>query len=102
MAGNCKAEWHISTITFYSRVRKGGMDPERAATTPVMPKEENLKKMADAVRVYPKEFARLAQTNGISLSTFGTRMSRGWKPEDAATRPIDVRCRRVKERGVLA
>ena len=81
----------IRDVTFYGRVCRG-MEPEKAATTQIMSRKENVKKMADKIRVYPKEYAELAQTNGISLSTFGTRMRRGWTAIDAATRPIDGRC----------
>ncbi|MGM2834205.1 hypothetical protein ACS2TZ_36380, partial [Bacillus cereus group sp. Bce025] len=60
--------------TFYSRVNNG-WDPKDAASIPT-------RKQIDR-----KELVKIAESNGISVSTFRSRLSYGWEPIKAATTP---------------
>ena len=80
----------ISHSTFYTRINRDEMSPEKAATTPITPQHVISQKMSEKTRIYPKKYADMAIANGISRYAFVERMSRGWEPLDAATRPIDT------------
>ncbi|MEE2022612.1 hypothetical protein P4V63_32840 [Bacillus toyonensis] len=69
--------------TFYGRVNSR-WDPQDAATTPV-------RKLNDR-----KSWAKIAEENGISASTFRSRVATyGWHPKKAATKP--ARRKRAKK-----
>ncbi|WP_195970598.1 hypothetical protein [Clostridium thermobutyricum] len=92
----------INRRTFYCRV-KNGLDRDRAATMPVMTKEEVLNLMHDRakkkVKKYPKEIVELARSNGISYITFKQRVGQlKWEMIRAATTPVMTR----RECGLLA
>lgn len=80
----------INRKTFYSRI-ENGLDIDKAATMPVMNKEEVLNLMRDRAknRKYPKEIVELAKSNGISYTTFKQRVGQSkWDMMRAATTPI--------------
>ncbi|WP_146250128.1 hypothetical protein [Paenibacillus flagellatus] len=66
----------VDNQTLDRRVRGLGWKKERAITTPI--------RRLDKSRSYWRE---VAEKNGISFSAFHSRLSRGWSPEDAATKP---------------
>ena len=86
----------ICRSTFTSRVLKG-MELEKAATKPLTTKAEILELSIVKHRVYPLYYVDLANRNGISKTTYVSRVRRGWKPQEAATRAIDLK-RLVKGR----
>jgi len=57
------------------RIRELGWKKERAITTPIRPLDKN--------RTY---WRQIADKNGISFSTFHSRIRRGWSDQDAATK----------------
>jgi len=65
----------ISPKVLESRVRKYAWDKQRAITQPV-------RKFKDH-----KEWAKVAEENGISYHTFWQRLRKGWTYEQAATMP---------------
>lgn len=92
----------ISKKTFYFRL-KSGYDINTASTRKVMTNEEVLNLMHERVkkkvRKYPREIVELAQSNGISYTTFKQRVGQmKWDMMRAATTPIMTR----RERGLLA
>ena len=60
----------------YSRVNNG-WEPKDAASIPT-------RKQMDR-----KELVKIAESNGISVSTFRSRLSYGWEPIKAATTPAN-------------
>lgn len=75
----------VSVETFYARIRRGWTE-ERAATTPLTPKPQEL--AAAARRKYPPELHALRKQNGIGYHTFVSRIiDSGWEPLRAATEP---------------
>ncbi|WP_338630441.1 hypothetical protein [Clostridium baratii] len=78
----------INDATFRYRVRKG-WTLEKAATEPVMTKEEIRRRAHEKWRRYPKEVLKLAESNGIYYRTFAYRVKRlGWTMSKAATVPV--------------
>lgn len=80
----------ISRDSFHNRVRKG-WSLEDAATKP-LPTDEEIRAQAlhatDYVRVFPEEYLRLAEQNGIPYHTFRMRVIKSkWSYERAATEP---------------
>lgn len=81
----------IKFATFLNRVNYLGWSVERAATEPIMDISEHCRNVGEASRKYPLKYARLAERNGISQSTFRARVGRlKWSIEKAATSPINV------------
>jgi hypothetical protein len=72
-----------------SRISKG-WDQHRAATEPIWDENmfrEHMCRLNHMKRKYPLEMIDLAESNGISASTFRYRASHGWDYERAATTP---------------
>jgi hypothetical protein len=67
----------VSPYVFKERLRKG-MELERALTQPFGKGHRKYK--------YPQEYVKIAQSNGISHSTFILRIKKGWSFEEASTR----------------
>lgn len=75
----------INRKTFYQRLRTG-WDMHKAATNPAG--RQNSLDAFRARRKYPKELLELAEANGITYSTFISRIHQyKWSIQEAATRP---------------
>jgi len=79
---------NISSGTFYRRISESGMEPEQAATMPIMDTKTKINNIAIAKRKYPKEYEEMALANGIRKKTFVSRMFRKWDVLEAATVPV--------------
>lgn len=78
----------ISYDTFTARVNALGWDIEKAATQPKQTKEERMNRLNAGRRVFPLDFVKLAESNGIDYETFKYRVRSGRSYEEAATRPL--------------
>ncbi|MFB9273403.1 hypothetical protein [Cohnella cellulosilytica] len=77
----------IADSTFQARISIHGWDPEEAATTPPHPRPYELAAIKN--RKIPREIYELAVANGISESTFRSRIyESGWDVRRAATEPL--------------
>lgn len=84
------AQNNISRPIFTNRIHKG-WPSERAATQPVMTKEERviwMRHNCPARCKYSKEIIEQAAGNGVSRSIFHKRVSLGWSLERAASEPL--------------
>lgn len=81
----------ICYSTFKARVNRYGWDVERAATQPLQDRQAQGKRAKEQNRKYPKEYLDLAKANGISYSTFWSRIIHGWPFDKAATTPLMTR-----------
>lgn len=81
---------NISYNTFYERVRRG-MQPRKAATTPVKTSKEISKIMQKRKKTklkYPKWVYEKAEKNNIKIGTLSSRIDKwNWTYEDACTIP---------------
>lgn len=91
------SRWHaiakqngISQRVFHNRIYDG-WPPERAATEPLLTKDERSERMRQdnpTKRVYPQELLEQAASNGISYKLFVKRVTKlKWSWERAATEP---------------
>ena len=74
----------ISCATFASRIYGLGWNRKKAATTPV---KHKYRKPKDSVHEKTSKYSRIAQGNGIHISTFKSRLKLGWSLEEASTTP---------------
>ncbi|MFC6546749.1 hypothetical protein [Cohnella cellulosilytica] len=85
--GGVAAANGIADSTFQARISIHGWDPEEAATTPPHPRPYELAAIKN--RKIPREIYELAVANGISESTFRSRIyESGWDVRRAATEPL--------------
>jgi hypothetical protein len=66
----------VNNQTLDRRIRLLGWAKERAITTPIR-----------SLNKERSHWRRVAEKNGVSFSTFHSRIGRGWSHEEAATRP---------------
>lgn len=76
----------ISRNRAYARYYVNCWDKKRAITQPIY---KNTKEY--------REQAKIAQANGISISTFYSRVKTGWSLEEASSKPIGYRRERKKK-----
>lgn len=81
----------IQCDAFFSRINRG-WSKEDAANKPLestLEVKEHALRATEHVRVFPEEFLRLAEQNGIPYHTFRMRVIKSkWSYERAATEPI--------------
>lgn len=91
----------IKYSTFRKRVKLLGWALERAATEPLCDIEKQrqyAKAASEANQKYSAEVIDLARQNGISYSTFHSRVTRlGWSIKAAATIPVMSKTDKEKE-----
>lgn len=78
----------ICYSTFMYRVNQLGWEQEQAAKTPLANRQEQARNARDRHGKYPVEILEQAARQGISYSTFRSRVSRGWTLEEAASKPV--------------
>ena len=82
----------IGMKTLATRIYRDKLDHIEAATKPLMPREESLKKAQNSRRKYDPKMVALAKENGIDYSTFQKRVRlRKMTEYDAATKPKEGR-----------
>lgn len=86
----------VSYDTFSARINVLGWDIEKAATKPKETKEERMERLNAGRRVFPLEFIKLAESNGIDYETFKYRVRSGKGYEEAATHPLMKNGRKKK------
>lgn len=79
----------ICYSAFNYRVNQLGWEQEQAATTPLADRKEQARKAREHRGKYPIEILEQAEQQGISYSTFRSRVSRGWTYEEAASKPVN-------------
>ncbi|MNC06998.1 hypothetical protein D3C76_179050 [compost metagenome] len=78
----------ICYSTFIYRVNQLGWRQEEAATTMLANRQEQACKAREQRGKYPAEILEQVARQGISYSTFRSRVSRGWTLEEAASKPV--------------
>ncbi|MBY9079540.1 hypothetical protein KIH86_03845 [Paenibacillus sp. HN-1] len=78
----------ICYSTFMYRVNQLGWEQEQAATTPLADRHAQARNARGQRVKYPVEILEQAARQGISYSTFRSRVIRGWTLEEAATKPV--------------
>lgn len=81
----------ISQQLYRYRVKKKGMSPEEAATTPVMSIYAALEKAREKrprAAIYTREQMETAKRNRIKENTFIFRVKNGMPPEEACVKPV--------------
>lgn len=81
----------VSAFNLERRIRLLGWTKQKALSTPMRTQKP---------RDFYKEWARLAEQNGICYDSFMNRVRKGWGPERAATQPLpseeDIRAQALR------
>ncbi|MNB95459.1 hypothetical protein D3C75_426330 [compost metagenome] len=78
----------ICYSTFINRVNQLGWEQEQAATTPLADRHAQARNARGQRVKYPVKILEQAARQGISYSTFRSRVIRGWTMEEAASKPV--------------
>ncbi|TYR75552.1 hypothetical protein FZC79_10295 [Rossellomorea vietnamensis] len=85
-------ELGIVPVTIYDARIKYGWDPEKAATTKRLTREEIAAMNKESQRKYPSWVYEAIEKNKISYGTFNSRVNKlKWTIEEACTIPSDMR-----------